>query len=76
VISLVSSLCFFTRANLYRYATDCSDGDIRPTMVNMCCKFGSPEKALLFKVGTVLHKSLGIDPGSPARRTKTNVMTR
>ena len=29
--------------------TDCSDGDIRPIMVNMCVKFGSPEKALLFQ---------------------------
>jgi len=28
---------------------DCSDGDVRPTMVNMCCKFGSAEKAELFQ---------------------------
>ena len=28
---------------------DCSDGDVRPIMVNMCCKFGSAEKATLFK---------------------------
>ena len=28
---------------------DCSDGDVRPTMVNMCCKFGSAEKAQMFK---------------------------
>eukprot|EP00227_Mantoniella_beaufortii_P007705 CAMPEP_0197597166 /NCGR_PEP_ID=MMETSP1326-20131121/26747_1 /TAXON_ID=1155430 /ORGANISM="Genus nov. species nov., Strain RCC2288" /LENGTH=282 /DNA_ID=CAMNT_0043163799 /DNA_START=65 /DNA_END=913 /DNA_ORIENTATION=+ len=28
---------------------DCSDGDVRPTMWNMCCKFGSVEKAELFQ---------------------------
>ena len=29
--------------------TDCSDGDVRPTMVNMCVKFGSAEKAATFQ---------------------------
>lgn len=29
--------------------TDCSDGDVRPTMVNMCVKFGSAEKAAGFQ---------------------------
>ena len=28
---------------------DCSDGDIRPVMVNMCVKFGSAEKAQTFQ---------------------------
>ena len=28
---------------------DCSDGDIRPVMVNMCVKFGSAEKAQAFQ---------------------------
>ena len=28
---------------------DCSDGDIRPTFVNMCVKFGSAEKAQGFQ---------------------------
>ncbi len=30
-------------------AMDCSDGDVRPEMQNMCCKFGSAEKAELFQ---------------------------
>ena len=30
-------------------AMDCSDGDVRPEMQNMCCKFGSVEKAELFQ---------------------------